>query len=86
MIQITTTRFWIGITCGWPLFWMLVFNRWFFWSPFGLIIVFGIPIVGWALWFRFYRGSKQKIISDGRMVADMGVETLQKLKNRLAKK
>ena len=86
MIEITTTRFWIGVTCGWPLFWMLVFNSWFFWSPFGLIIVFVIPIAGWALWYKFYRGSKKKIMRDGRMVADKSVETLQKLKSRMAKK
>jgi hypothetical protein len=86
MIEITTLRICIGITCGWPLFWLLVFDRWFFLSPVGLIIVFGIPITCWVLWLIFYRGTEQKIVSDRRVVADMSAETVQRLKKRLGMK
>ena len=86
MIEFTTLRICIGITCGWLLFWLLVFDRWFFLSPFGLIIVFGIPITCWALCLIFYRGAEKNPVRDRRMVADRSAESVQRLKKRLGMK
>jgi len=86
MFELTSIRTWIGISLVWPLFWGLVFNRWFFLSPLGLIIAFGIPIAGWVLWWKFYEGNGQKLLSEGRMVLDKGSETLLHLKKRVSKK
>jgi hypothetical protein len=86
MIEITTLRICIGMTCGWPLLWLLVFDRWFFLSPLGLIIALGIPIVCWVLWLIFYRDAEQKVVRDRRMVTDMSAESLQRLKKRLGMK
>jgi hypothetical protein len=68
------------------VFWALVFNRWFFLSPLGLIIAFGAPIAGWVLWWKFYEGNGQKLLSEGRMVLGKGSETLLHLKKRVSKK
>ena len=61
MAKITTLGIWISISIAWPLLWLLVFNKWFFLSPLGLIIALGIPIAGWAFWWKFYREEGQKI-------------------------
>ena len=29
MVEITTFRIWISASIAWPLFWLLVFDRWF---------------------------------------------------------
>jgi len=86
MKEITTLRIWIGITCAWPLFWAVVFDRWFYLSPLGILFVFGLPAAGWGLWFKFYRGEEEKIASDGRLVADAGAELLLKLKKNIKKR
>ncbi len=86
MKELTTFRIWIGITCAWPLLWAMVFDRWFFLSPLGILFVFGLPIAGWVLWFLFYRGEEDKIANDGRLVADAGAELLLKLKNGVKKR
>ncbi len=51
MFQITSIRLWIGISLAWPLLWILIFDRWFFWTPIGLFVSIGIPIVGWLVWW-----------------------------------
>ena len=86
MFEITSIRTWIGVSLVWPLFWALVCNRWFFLSPLGLIIAFGIPIAGWVLWWKFYEGNGQKLLSEGRQFLNKGSETLHHLKKRVSKK
>jgi hypothetical protein len=86
MLDITLIRTWIGISLAWPLFWALVFNRWFFLSPLGLIIAFGIPIAGWVLWWKYYEGNGQKLLSEGRMVLGKSSEILRNLKKHTSKK
>ncbi|MDH3535253.1 MAG: hypothetical protein OER87_05875 [Gammaproteobacteria bacterium] len=84
MVEITTMRIWMGVSLAWPLFWILVFDRWFFFSPLGLFIAIGIPVAGWVLWWKFYRGEEQKIVSEGRQILDKSAETLLKLKKRIS--
>lgn len=86
MFEITSIRTWIGVSLVWPLFWALVCNRWFFLSPLGLIIAFGIPIAGWVLWWKFYEGNGQKLMSEGRLVLDKSSGILLHLKRRVSKK
>jgi membrane-associated phospholipid phosphatase len=86
MFDITLIRTWIGISLVWPLLWALVFNRWFFMSPLGLFIVFGIPIAGWVLWWKYYEGNGEKLLSEGRLVLDKGTKTLLKVKKQISKK
>jgi len=86
MFDITLIRTWIGISLAWPLLWALVFNRWFFLSPLGLFIALGIPIAGWVLWWKFYEGNGEKLLSEGRLVLDKGAKTLLKVKKQFPKK
>lgn len=60
MIKMTTMRIWISVSIAWPLFWILVFDRWFLLSPIGLLIAFGLPLAGWLIWFKFYRATRRK--------------------------
>jgi len=86
MFDITLIRTWIGISLVWPFFWALVFDRWFFQSPLGLIIASGIPIAGWVLWWKFYEGNGEKLSSEGRLVLDKGTKTFLKVKKQLSEK
>lgn len=86
MFDIASIRTWIGISLVWPLFWALVFNRWFFLSPLGLIITFGIPIAGWVLWWKFYEGNGEKLLSEGRLVLGKSSKILLKVKKQFSKK
>lgn len=86
MFDIASIRTWIGISLVWPLFWALVFNRWFFLSPLGMIITFGIPIAGWVLWWKFYEGNGEKLLSEGRLVLGKGIKTFFKVKKQFSKK
>jgi hypothetical protein len=63
-----------------------VFNRWFFFSPLGLLITFGLPIAGWVLWWKYYEGNGQKLLSEGRQFLDKGSEILLKVKKQFSKK
>jgi len=83
MIEITTLRIWIVISIAWPLLCMLMFNRWFFLSPFGLLIAFGIPIAVWAFWWKFYREESQKMAVNSKLGLDKGIGFLTNLKKRL---
>ena len=85
MLDIRLIRTWIGISLAWPLLWALVFNRWFFLSPLGLFIAFGIPIAGWVIWWKFYEGNGEKLLAEGRLVIGKGSQTLLKVKKQLAK-
>ncbi len=82
MFEITSIRTWVGISLVWPLLWALVFNRWFFLSPLGLFIAFGIPIAGWVLWWKYYEGNGEKLLSEGRLILDKSAKTLLKVKKR----
>jgi hypothetical protein len=82
MVEITTLRIWIGIFIAWPLLSMLVFNRWFFFSPLGMLIAFGMPIAGWVLWRKYYREEGQKIALHDKFSVGKGVGILRNLKKR----
>jgi len=84
VVEITTMRIWMGISLAWPLLWILVFDRWFFFSPLGLFIAIGIPIAGWVFWWKYYRGEEENFMADGRQVLDKSAETLLKLKKRIS--
>lgn len=86
MFQLTSLRFWIGISLAWPLLWILVFDRWFFWTPIGLLITFGIPIAGWLVWWKFYEGNGEKLLTEGKLLMARGTINLNKLKRQIAKK
>jgi len=86
MFEITTMRIWIGISLAWPMLWVVVFDRWFFFSPLGLVIALGIPIAGWLLWWKYYESDGQKLMSEGRLVLGRSAETLLKVKKQLSKK
>ncbi len=83
MAKITTLGIWISISIAWPLLWLLVFNKWFFLSPLGLLMAFGIPIAGWAFWWKFYREEGQKNAFNDKFSVDKGVGFLANLKKRL---
>jgi len=61
-----------------------VFDRWFFLSPLGLFIAFGVPIAGWVIWWKYYEGNGEKLLSEGRLVLGKSTETLHKLKKRIS--
>jgi hypothetical protein len=86
MFEITSIRTWVVISLVWPLLWALVFNRWFFLSPLGFFIAFGIPIAGWVLWWKYYEGNGEKLLSEGRLVLGKGAKTLLKVKKHIPKK
>jgi hypothetical protein len=83
MAEIKTLRIWIGISITWPLLCLLVFNEWFFLSPLGLLIAFGIPIAVWAFWRKFYREEGQRIAFNEKFNVGKGVGFLADMKKRL---
>ena len=83
MIEITTMRIWIGVSIAWPLLWLIVVDRWFFLSPFGLIIAFGMPIAGWVFWWNCYREENQRIVLNDKLGLERVEGVLLKLKKRL---
>ena len=86
MFEITTIRKCIAASLVWPLFWVLVLDRWFLLSPFGLIIVFGIPIAGWVIWWKYYEGDGQKLQAEGRLALGKTSEIAHNLKKYISKK
>ena len=85
MIDWMTIRFWIGATIAWLLFCILVFDRWYFFSPLGLIVTFGIPAAGWFAWWR-YAPTEGRALSEGEQrVLDSSAGLLQRLKDRIAR-
>ena len=86
MFEITTIRKCIAASLAWPLFWVLVLDRWFLLSPFGVIIAFGIPVAGWVLWWKYYEGDGQKLQAEGRLVLGKSSEILHNLKKYISKK
>ena len=86
MFQLRSLRLWISITLAWPLLWIMIFDRWFFWSPFGLIITFGAPILGWLAWWKFYEGNGEKLLTEGKLVLAKSTIALNKMKRQASKK
>jgi len=82
MVEIKTLRIWIGVSIAWPLLCLLVFSKWFFLSPLGLIISLGIPIVSWVFWWNCYREEGQKIAFNGEFSIGKSVGFLENLKKR----
>ncbi len=83
MVKLTTMRIWIGISIAWPFLCMLMFNKWFFFSPLGLLITFVLPVAGWALWWKFYREEEQILAISDKLNVDKGIGFLTNLKKRL---
>ncbi len=86
MVQLTSLRLWIGISLAWPLLWILIFDRWFFWTPLGLIVSLGIPIAGWVVWWKCYEGNGEKLLTEGKLMAARSTIALNKMKKQIAKK
>ncbi len=86
MFEITTIRIWIGASLVWPLFWALVFNRWFFLSPLGLLIALGIPIAGWVIWWKYYEGNGEKLMSEAHLVSGKATQILRTVKKQVSRK
>jgi len=86
MFQLTSLRLCIGITLAWPLLWIMIFDRWFFWSPLGLIITFGIPILSWLVWWKFYAGTGEKLLTESKLVLARGTIALNRMKKQASKK
>ena len=85
MIDWMTIRFWMGATVAWLAFCILVFDRWYFFSPLGLVVTFGLPAAGWVIWWR-YAPTESRALSDGEQRAlDRGMGLLQRLKDRIAR-
>lgn len=86
MFQLTSLRLWIGISLVWPLLWILIFDRWFFWTPVGLLITFGIPIAGWLAWWKFYEGNGEKLLTEGKLLMAKSTIAVHRLKKQIVKK
>lgn len=85
MVKLTPIHIGAAASVLWLLLWILVFDRWFFFTPIGLFIAIGIPLAGWAVWWKFYRGEEQKIVVDGRQALDRSTQSLLRLKKRISK-
>ena len=83
MVEITTLRMWIGITIAWLLLSMLVFDRWFFFSPLGLLIIFGLPIAGWVFWWKYFRQEGQQIALQDKFSVGKSIALLKNLKKHI---
>jgi len=83
MIDMKTLRFGLGATAAWLLLCVLLFDQWFFFSPLGIIITFGLPAVGWLLWWRYSPAGGREISREEQQVLDKGFDWLQRLKSGL---
>ncbi len=86
MFQITSLRFWIGVSLAWPVLWILIFDRWFFWTPMGLLIAFGIPIAGWLMWWKYYEGDGEKLLHEGKVAMAKSTIVFNRLKKQIGRK
>ena len=78
----TTLRYSLGLTVGWILLCILMFDRWFFFSPLGIILTFGLPSLGWYLWWRYAPAKGHEISEEERQLLEKSIGWLQSLKNR----
>ena len=86
MLELTSLRLWLGISLAWPLHWILIFDRWFFWTPVGLLVTFGIPIIGWLAWWKFYEGNGEKLLTEGKLFLARGTIAFNRLKKQINRK
>lgn len=86
MIKITALRICIGVSLIWPLFWILVFDSWFFWTPVGLFVTFGFPILGWLVWWKYYEGNGEKLLTEGKLAMAKTTIAFNRMKKQVAKK
>ena len=82
MFEMTTLRFWIGMTAAWLILCVLLFDQWFFFSPLGLMVTFGIPLAGWFVWWRYSPAEGHEISDEERQLIDKSQALLQRLKSR----
>lgn len=78
----TTIRFWMVVTVAWLGLCILLFDRWFFFSPLGLILAFGLPLGGWFAWWRYAPAEGNEISPGEKQMLELGQEFLQDLKKR----
>ncbi len=86
MFQLNTIRFWIGVSLAWPLLWIWIFDSWFFWTPMGLLVTFGIPVLSWLAWWKFYEGNGEKLLTEGKLMMARSTIVLNRFKKRVSKK
>ena len=86
MFQLTSIRLWIVVSLVWPLLWILIFDRWFFWTPIGLFITFGIPALAWLAWWKFFQGNGEKLLTESKLVLARGTIYLNRMKKLVSKK
>ena len=86
MFQLKSLRLWVVITLAWPLLWIAIFDRWFFWTPIGLFVTFAIPIAGWVVWWKFYEGNAEKLLTEGKLLLARSTIALNKMKKQIANK
>lgn len=77
MIEMTPLRVGAIATIAWIGLWTLVFDQWFFWSPLGLLTVFGLPVAAWLAWWKLFRVEGQQIDPDE--LATLGKEGAARL-------
>ncbi len=85
MFRFTTLRSWIGVTLIWPLLWIWIFDRWFFWTPVGLLVTFGLPLLGWLAWWKFYEGNGEKLLTEGKLILARSTIALNRMKKQVSK-
>lgn len=83
MREVSGIRLGVVATVLWPMFWAMIFARWFYFSPLGLIIVFGLPIVCWVLWWNVYRDQSTELTLGHVVDPDDIVRSLHKLATRM---
>lgn len=83
MIDLKALQFGLGATVAWLLLCILMFDRWFFFSPLGIILAFGLPVVGWLLWWRYAASDEREISPEEQQLIDKGADWVQWLKNRI---
>ena len=86
MIQLKSLRLWLVISLAWPLFWILIFDRWFFWTPLGMFVSLGVPITGWLVWWKCYEGHGEKVLTEGKLVLAKSTIVFNRIKKQIAKK
>ena len=86
MFDITSLRLWIGVSLAWPLLWILIFDRWYFWTPMGLLVAIGFPVLGWLIWWKYYEGNGEKLLTEGKLVLARGTIAFIKMKKQIGKR
>ena len=86
MMLLLSLRFWIGVSLAWLVLWILIFDAWFFWTPIGLFVSIGIPIVCWLLWWKFYESNGEKMLHESKLLLARGTIAFNRLKKQIAKK